>query len=280
MIEGASDDVTEVGSISDELTMLDDALDGLIEDEATMLMAAALLLLLLLLLLILLLRPLFKILALFKLRTLLLLNEGELVCSWTELTGVAIKVGVTSLLVIMATVVLLERLLILLLALSRVLNKLGLITGVNALLDLVKVKVELGATSMASAEDVSSDSSSVELDDKINSSSISLKSNKELLETTSEVKLGVTVTELGANVASTSPDSNSGTVELSSLLINSTSVVDGFNPNVGSSVASIPMPMEVGIILRPSVMVAAKISVLVSSRLVMTVLSPSIEVVQ
>ena len=49
------------------------------------------------------------------------------------------------------------------------------------------------------------------------SSPRSLKSEEAELETKSDDdKLGVTDTELGANVVSSSPDSNSGTIEVSS----------------------------------------------------------------
>lgn len=117
------------------------------------------------------------------------------------------------------------------------------------------------------------------------SSSRSLKSAaeaeaKEELEANSDDdKLGVTEIELGANVVSTSPDSNSGTIEVSSpsaILFSSASK----SPTEGSSVASMPMPTDVGKICKESVTVAANMSVLVSSRLVITVLSPSMEVVQ
>ena len=117
------------------------------------------------------------------------------------------------------------------------------------------------------------------------SSSRSLKSAaeveaKEELEANSDDdKLGVTEIELGANVVSTSPDSNSGTIEVSSpsaILFSSAYK----SPTEGSSVASMPMPTDVGKICKESVTVAANMSVLVSSRLVITVLSPSMEVVQ
>ena len=305
-MEDAAAPEAEVGSISDEpCTMADeDALDGLSEDEAKMellVVAAAdddgeLLILLD--------RPRFKMLALFRTalvplaapRERLEVNAGELLgCS--ELTGVAIRVGVTSLLVMMATVVLRDRLRDKAFCRIRLLglNKLGRMTGLNVLLDREKVRLELGAGlimdwSSSSSTSVSVDSSefsksSTELEARMKSSSISLKSAaeaeaKEELETNSDDdKLGVTEIELGANVVSTSPDSNSGTIEVSSpsaILFSSASK----SPTEGSSVASMPMPTDVGKICKESVTVAANMSVLVSSRLVITVLSPSMEVVQ
>ena len=231
-------------------------------------------------------------LALFKLRDRLLLKAGELVCK-SELTGVAMRVGVTSLRVMMATVVLLDRLRIRLLGLKRVRpNKLGLMTGVKAALvraeeDLTS-ELELvvsASTSEAEEDDETSEESIKELEAKVKSSSISLKSK--LDETTSAelVKLGVTVAELEARpLASTSLDSSSGTVVVSKLssvkTMSSKESTLELSPDLGSSVASIPIPTEVGKICKESVTVAARMSVLVSSRLVMMVLSPSMEVVQ
>ena len=77
------------------------------------------------------------------------MNAGELLgCS--ELTGVAIKVGVTLLLVI-ATVVLRDRLRDEAFCRIRLLglNKLGRMTALNVLLDWEKVKLELGVGLMA-----------------------------------------------------------------------------------------------------------------------------------
>jgi len=229
-------------------------------------------------------------LALFKLRDRLLLKAGELVCK-SELTGVAMRVGVTSLRVMMATVVLLDRLRIRLLGLKRVRpNKLGLMTGVKAALvraeeDLTS-ELELVVSASTSAEDDETSEESIrELEAKVKSSSISLKSK--LDETTSAelVKLGVTVAELEAwPLASTSLDSSSGTVVVSKLssvkTMSSKESTLELSPDLGSSVASMPIPTEVGKICKESVTVAARMSVLVSSRLVMMVLSPSMEVVQ
>ena len=114
------------------------------------------------------------------------------------------------------------------------------------------------------------------------SSSRSLKSEEaaaELETKSDDDKLGVTDTELGANVVSTSPDSNSGTIEVSSAISLPPTLLSK-SPTEGSSVASMPMPTDVGKICKESVTVAANMSVLVSSRLVITVLSPSMEVVQ
>ena len=304
-MEDAAASEAEVGSISDEPTMEEeDALDGLSEDEAKIeLLVVAdsdgaedeLLMLLD--------RPRFKMLALFRTalvpapRERLEVNAGELLgCS--ELTGVAIKVGVTSLLVIMVCVVMLrDRLRDKAFCRTRLLglNKLGRMTGLNVLLDREKVKLELGAgliidwSSSSSSEDVAVDSSksSTELEARMKSSSRSLKSAEaavEELETKSEDdKLGVTDTELGDNVVSTSPDSNSGTIEVLSSVVSLPPRIllrDSKSPAEGSSVASMPMPTDVGKICKESVTVAANMSVLVSSRLVITVLSPSMEVVQ
>ena len=230
-------------------------------------------------------------LALFKLRDLLLLKAGELVCK-SELTGVAMRVGVTSLRVMMATVVLLDRLRIRLLGLKRVRpNKLGLMTGVKAALvraeEVLTSELELvvSASTSEAEDDETSEESIRELEAKVKSSSISLKSK--LDETTSAelVKLGVTVAELEAKpLASTSLDSSSGTVVVSKLssvkTMSSKESTLELSPDLGSSVASIPIPTEVGKICKESVTVAARMSVLVSSRLVMMVLSPSMEVVQ
>ena len=230
-------------------------------------------------------------LALFKLRDLLLLKAGELVCK-SELTGVAMRVGVTSLRVMMATVVLLDRLRMRLLGLKRVRpNKLGLMTGVKAALvraeeDLTsELELVVSASTSEAEDDETSEESIKELEAKVKSSSISLKSK--LDETTSAelVKLGVTVAELEARpLASTSLDSSSGTVVVSKLssvkTISSKESTLEVRPDLGSSVASIPIPTEVGKICKESVTVAARMSVLVSSRLVMMVLSPSMEVVQ
>ena len=230
-------------------------------------------------------------LALFKLRDRLLLKAGELVCK-SELTGVAMRVGVTSLRVMMATVVLLDRLRIRLLGLKRVRpNKLGLMTGVKAALvraeeDLTsELELVVSASTSEAEDDETSEESIRELEAKVKSSSISLKSK--LDETTSAelVKLGVTVAELEARpLASTSLDSSSGTVVVSKLssvkTMSSKESTLELSPDLGSSVASIPIPTEVGKICKESVTVAARMSVLVSSRLVMMVLSPSMEVVQ
>ena len=231
-------------------------------------------------------------LALFKLRDLLLLKAGELVCK-SELTGVAMRVGVTSLRVMMATVVLLDRLRIRLLGLKRVRpNKLGLMTGVKAALvraeeDLTsELELVVSASTSEAEDDETSEESIKELEAKVKSSSISLKSK--LDETTSAelVKLGVTVAELEAKpLASTSLDSSSGTVVVSKLssvktMSSKESTLEELRPDLGSSVASMPIPTEVGKICKESVTVAARMSVLVSSRLVMMVLSPSMEVVQ
>ena len=106
-------------------------------------------------------------LALFKLRDLLLLKAGELVCK-SELTGVAMRVGVTSLRVMMATVVLLDRLRIRLLGLKRVRpNKLGLMTGVKAAL----VRAEEDLTSELELV-VSASTSEAEEDDETSEESI------------------------------------------------------------------------------------------------------------
>ena len=78
------------------------------------------------------------------------MNAGELLgCS--ELTGVAIKVGVTLLLVMIATVVLRDRLRDEAFCRIRLLglNKLGRMTALNVLLDREKVKLELGVGLMA-----------------------------------------------------------------------------------------------------------------------------------
>ena len=230
-------------------------------------------------------------LALFKLRDRLLLKAGELVCK-SELTGVAMRVGVTSLRVMMATVVLLDRLRIRLLGLKRVRpNKLGLMTGVKAALvraeeDLTsELELVVSASTSEAEDDETSEESIRELEAKVKSSSISLKSK--LDETTSAelVKLGVTVAELEARpLASTSLDSSSGTVVVSKLssvkTMSSKESTLELSPDLGSSVASMPIPTEVGKICKESVTVAARMSVLVSSRLVMMVLSPSMEVVQ
>ena len=230
-------------------------------------------------------------LALFKLRDLLLLKAGELVCN-SELTGVAMRVGVTSLRVMMATVVLLDRLRMRLLGLKRVRpNKLGLMTGVKAALvraeeDLTsELELVVSASTSEAEDDETSEESIKELEAKVKSSSISLKSK--LDETTSAelVKLGVTVAELEAKpLASTSLDSSSGTVVVSKLssvkTMSSKESTLELSPDLGSSVASMPIPTEVGKICKESVTVAARMSVLVSSRLVMMVLSPSMEVVQ
>ena len=230
-------------------------------------------------------------LALFKLRDLLLLKAGELVCN-SELTGVAMRVGVTSLRVMMATVVLLDRLRMRLLGLKRVRpNKLGLMTGVKAALvraeeDLTsELELVVSASTSEAEDDETSEESIKELEAKVKSSSISLKSK--LDETTSAelVKLGVTVAELEAKpLASTSLDSSSGTVVVSKLssvkTMSSKESTLELSPDLGSSVASMPIPTEVGKICKESVTVAARMSVLVSSRLVMMVLSPSMDVVQ
>ena len=231
-------------------------------------------------------------LALFKLRDLLLLKAGELVCN-SELTGVAMSVGVTSLRVMIATVVLLDRLRMRLLGLKRVRpNKLGLMTGVKAALvradEDLTLELDFVVSASTSEDDETSEESTRELEAKVKSSSISLKSK--LDETTSElVKLGVTVAELEAKpLASTSLDSSSGTVVVSKLSSVKTmssresTLEEGLllSPDLGSSVASIPIPTEVGKICKESVTVAARMSVLVSSRLVMMVLSPSMDVVQ
>ena len=228
-------------------------------------------------------------LALFKLRDLLLLKAGELVCN-SELTGVAMSVGVTSLRVMIATVVLLDRLRMRLLGLKRVRpNKLGLMTGVKAALvradEDLTLELDFVVSASTSEDDETSEESTRELEAKVKSSSISLKSK--LDETTSAelVKLGVTVAELEARpLASTSLDSSSGTVVVSKLssvkTMSSKESTLELSPDLGSSVASIPIPTEVGKICKESVTVAARMSVLVSSRLVMMVLSPSMDVVQ
>lgn len=261
----------------------DDALAGLIDELAT-----TLLLLLL------------NKLAEAKFRLELLKATGEAVCN-CELTGVAMSVGVTSLRVIMATVVLLDLERMRLLGLTRVRNKLGLMTGVKVLLGRVKVRRDLGLEEDSVMLDSSTDLVSsaaglllMELEAKVKSSSSSLKPPAtELLLTSAtfseEDRLGVTTRlELGVRLdESASPeDSNSGTeliVVVSSLrLISLISSVEG-SIKVGervASMASIPMPMEVGRISSVKAVAAGKMSVLVSSRLVMTVLSPSMEVVQ
>ena len=260
----------------------DDALAGLIDELATTLLL------------------LLNKLAEAKFRLELLKATGEAVCN-CELTGVAMSVGVTSLRVIMATVVLLDLERMRLLGLTRVRNKLGLMTGVKVLLGRVKVRRDLGLEEDSVMLDSSTDLVSsaaglllMELEAKVKSSSSSLKPPAtELLLTSAtfseEDRLGVTTRlELGVRLdESASPeDSNSGTeliVVVSSLrLISLISSVEG-SIKVGervASMASIPMPMEVGRISSVKAVAAGKMSVLVSSRLVMTVLSPSMEVVQ
>ena len=141
------------GSISDELSTaaLEDALVGLMptDNEAAMFGSAEALALTLLL------AgagcPRLSRLALLRVLTRLDedSNEGEEVCNCPELTGVAIKVGVTSLRVISATVVLARsRLRGRLLGRIRVRNKLGRIAGVNE--DCAgRVKVILDASNNA-----------------------------------------------------------------------------------------------------------------------------------
>ena len=115
-------------------------------------------------------------------------KEGEEVCNCPELTGVAIKVGVTSLRVIRATVVLARsRLRGRLLGRIRVRNKLGRIAGVNEdCAGRVKVILDLEADGLTVAEDESSSSEfspprifspfTIELEANVKSSSNSLKS--------------------------------------------------------------------------------------------------------
>ena len=114
-------------------------------------------------------------------------NEGEEVCNCPELTGVAIKVGVTSLRVIKATVVLARsRLRGRLLGRIRVRNKLGRIAGVNEdCAGRVKVILDLEADGLTVADESSSSEFSpprifspftIELEANVKSSSNSLKS--------------------------------------------------------------------------------------------------------
>ena len=114
-------------------------------------------------------------------------NEGEEVCNCPELTGVAIKVGVTSLRVIRATVVLARsRLRGRLLGRIRVLNKLGRIAGVNEdCAGRVKVILDLEADGLTVADESTSSSEfsprifspfTIELEANVKSSSNSLKS--------------------------------------------------------------------------------------------------------
>merc|ERR1719367_96355 len=173
----------------------DDALAGLIDELAT-----TLLLLLL------------NKLAEAKFRLELLKATGEAVCN-CELTGVAMSVGVTSLRVIMATVVLLDLERMRLLGLTRVRNKLGLMTGVKVLLGRVKVRRDLGLEEDSVMLDSSTDLVSsaaglllMELEAKVKSSSSSLKPPAtELLLTSAtfseEDRLGVTTRlELGVRL--------------------------------------------------------------------------------
>ena len=113
-------------------------------------------------------------------------KEGEEVCNCPELTGVAIKVGVTSLRVIRATVVLARsRLRGRLLGRIRVLNKFGRIAGVNEdCAGRVKVILDLEADGLTVADESGSSEFSprifspftIELEANVKSSSNSLKS--------------------------------------------------------------------------------------------------------
>ena len=156
IISGAPDSVVVVGAIDEEAPgpLVADALDGLIEEDTLLLLN--------------LLAPLLSRLAL--LRT-LLLDAPKLGDGWgRELAGVAISVGVTSLLVMMATVVRV-RPLCLTLGLVLVLKRLGLMTGVKVRLGLVNVSLDLDlpGAALPSAWLVSM------LDDKTKSSSKSSK---------------------------------------------------------------------------------------------------------
>ena len=138
-------------------------------------------------------------------------NEGEEVCNCPELTGVAIKVGVTSLRVIRATVVLARsRLRGRLLGRIRVRNKLGRIAGVNedcagrvkVILDLVADGLTVADESASSSEfsppRIFSPAFTIELEANVKSSSNSLKSAT-LLATLSVLLLatGVSVDPVG-----------------------------------------------------------------------------------
>ena len=196
--------------------------------------------------------------------------------------GVAIRVGVMSLLVMIATVVrVLDRLLVFGLLLVG-LKRLGLMTGVNALrLGFVKEDDARDAGFLdeprTELSDSAEDSDGFKLVERTNSVSrssilmIELEANVGVLEPWSWLS-----TEGEIN----SPDSNSGAIVGATLFSNAfvevgTISLFSFKVFVNSIEAK-----DVGRRLICSVKDAGRISVLVSSWLVMMVLSPSIDVVQ
>ena len=130
-------------------------------------------------------------------------------CGSGELAGVAIKVGVTSLLVTMATVVVLLLPRDLMLGRGRALSsKLGRMTGVNVLLGLVKVS-RLRDDGLASEALIDDSDAGLMLEASVKS----LSSSSKLSEL--EARLGVMEADANSRPTvedkSASPDSKSGT---------------------------------------------------------------------
>ena len=162
------------------------------------------------LMLLLLMLPLTLLLAL--LNTLEDASMEGLDCGRGELAGVAMRVGVTSLLVMMATVVRLRPLDLTGLALFLgLLKRLGRMTGVNVLLGLVKVSLPREEAE-AGDSDEDSEAGLMTLEARVKS----LSRSSRLREL--EARLGVMVAGLSSNSTSPeageslSPDSNSGAV--------------------------------------------------------------------
>ena len=160
------------------------------------------------LMLLLLMLPLTLLLAL--LNTLEDASMEGLDCGRGELAGVAMRVGVTSLLVMMATVVRLRPLDLTGLALFLgLLKRLGRMTGVNVLLGLVKVSLPREEAE-AGDSDEDSEAGLMTLEARVKS----LSRSSRLREL--EARLGVMVAGLSSNSTSPeageslSPDSNSG----------------------------------------------------------------------
>lgn len=233
------------------------------------------------------------LLALFK----MLLEEDALIdgdpkdgLDWGngELAGVAIRVGVTSLLVMMATVVLLLPLDLTFGRLAR--NKLGMMTGVKVRLGLVKVNLLLWEE-----DDLAVSEEPIELLDSglamLEASVNSLSNSSRLSEL--EARLGVMEAEFNSSWMeedkSASPDSSSGGLVIGMFAAATVGTTLACKENALDEVGTISLSSasvsliddkDVGKRLICSVREAGKMSVLVSSWLVMIVLSPSMEVVQ
>lgn len=199
--------------------------------------------------------------------------------------GVAIRVGVMSLRVIIATVVsVLDRLLVF--GLLRVgLKRLGLITGVNVRLGFVKVDDDREAEFLDDPlielceTDADEDSDGLRLVESTNSVS---KSSKLIIEL--DANVGVLESRACSGVSIddeiSSPDSNSGAMVAATLFSNALVDVGTISLSSFKVLLNSMEAKEVGRRLICSVNEAGRISVFVSSWLVMMVLSPSIEVVQ